>query len=249
MTAPPENTTMQVAPRPRRGRSLALLIVALGFAATPALAQDRQPPTEPARVQGVVVLEATSEPIPDALVSVVGTDIEAHTGPLGQFALSDVPVGPTWIRVTATGLPSVREQVEVSDGGVVFLQFRMPKDVFAVLDDVNVDVWSGQAATAEATSALELVAAKVPSISSITSADLGDRSNTAVRLRGVSSLTQSADPLIVVDDVVLRGTPPLEVLSHIPAGDVESIEVLRGPAAAFRYPFAANGVIAIKTKR
>jgi outer membrane cobalamin receptor len=179
---------------------------------------------------------------------VVGTDIEVRTGPLGQFAIADVPEGTAWVRVTAEGLPSVREQVDISGDGVVFLQFRMPEDVFAVLDDVNVDVWGAQGPSSEAASALELVAAKVPSISSITSADIGDRGQ-AIRLRGVSSLTQSGDPLIVVDDIVLRGAPPLELLSQIPAVDVESIEILRGPAAAFRYPFAANGVIAIKTKK
>jgi len=239
---------MSTAPHTLPIRSLALLAVTLGLTTAALQAQDRQSQAAPARVQGVVVMESTFEPIPDAVVTVVGTDIATRTGPLGQFALSDVAEGTAWIRVSAPGLPSVREQVEVSADGVVFLQFRMPEDVFAVLDDVNVDVWGGHGATAEATSALELVAAKVPSISSITSADIGDK-NAAVRLRGVSSLTQSGDPLIVVDDVVIRGAPPLELLSQIPAGDVESIEVLRGPAAAFRYPFAANGVISIRTKK
>jgi outer membrane receptor for ferrienterochelin and colicin len=30
---------------------------------------------------------------------------------------------------------------------------------------------------------------------------------------------------------------------------VAEIEILRGPAAAFLYPFAANGVVNVKTKR
>lgn len=239
---------MSIASSAQPVRSLALLLFALGGVAAQAQAQDRQPEGSPARIQGVVVMESTSQPVPDAVVTVVGTDIETRTGRLGQFAIPDDVEGTVWVRVTAEGLPSVREQVEVTEDGVVFMQFRMPEDVFAVLHDVNVDIWGGQSATAEAMSALELVAAKVPSISSITSADIGDR-NQAVHLRGVSSLTQSGDPLIVVDNVVLHGMPPLELLSRIPASDVESIEVLRGPAAAFRYPFAANGVIAITTKK
>ena len=40
-----------------------------------------------------------------------------------------------------------------------------------------------------------------------------------------------------------------DVLSQIPASDVEDIEVLRGPTAAFLYPFAANGVVEVRTKR
>lgn len=239
---------MSITPSTVHARSLTLFVAIFGLAAGAAQAQVEQAREQPARIQGVVVMESTFEPVPDAVVTVVGTDIEARTGSLGEFALQDVPEGTAWVRVTVPGLPSVREQVDVSADGVVFLQFRMPKDVFAVLDDVNVEVWGRRPATAEAASALDLVAAKVPSISSITSADIGDRS-AAVHLRGVSTLTQSGDPLIVVDDVLIRGTPPLELLSRIPASSVESVEILRGPAAAFRYPFAANGVISIKTKK
>jgi outer membrane receptor for ferrienterochelin and colicin len=77
---------------------------------------------------------------------------------------------------------------------------------------------------------------------------VGDNSG-AVRLRGFSSFILNGDPLVVVDDVAVQGVPPLQVLANIPAGDVESIEVLRGPAAAFRYPYAANGVISVRTRK
>jgi outer membrane receptor for ferrienterochelin and colicin len=40
-----------------------------------------------------------------------------------------------------------------------------------------------------------------------------------------------------------------DALERIPASDVERVEVLRGPAAAFLYPYAANGVINVVTKR
>ncbi len=40
----------------------------------------------------------------------------------------------------------------------------------------------------------------------------------------------------------------MEALSQIPASNVEKIEVLRGPAAAVRYPLAANGVVLVTTQ-
>jgi outer membrane receptor for ferrienterochelin and colicin len=41
----------------------------------------------------------------------------------------------------------------------------------------------------------------------------------------------------------------LDLLRMIPATDVADISVLRGPAAAFLYPYAANGVISVTTKK
>lgn len=226
--------------------STALLAMLCGI---PALLSAQEPPTTPpARVQGVVVHEATFEPIRDAVVTLVGTDIETRTGPLGQFAIADAPEGTAWVRVTAPGLPGVREQVEVTKDGVVFLQFRMPENVSAVLDEVLVDVSSPSELSADAKTALDMLALKLPSITGVMSGDLGSH-DAPLRLRGYSTLSQDGDPLIVVDDVAVNGDYPLETLSRIPASDVASIELLKGPAAAFRYPFAANGVILVRTRK
>lgn len=234
-------------------RGLGVLLVSLHVAAGTAQAQaaqaaQAQGQERQVRLQGVVVLESTFQPIANAVVTVIGTDFETHTGPMGDFAIADVPDGEVWVRVTAPGLPSVRERVELTGDGVVFLQFRMPEDVTALLDEMLVDVRAQGTSNTEARSALDLLAAKVPSINMRNPGDVGDN-DAAVRLRGFSSFTQNGDPLIVVDDVAVRGMPPLQLLSNIPAGDVESIEVLRGPAAAFRYPYAANGVIHVKTRK
>jgi outer membrane receptor protein involved in Fe transport len=74
------------------------------------------------------------------------------------------------------------------------------------------------------------------------------RGGGSAQLRGLSSLTQSGDPLVVIDGVVARGAG-LDLLRMIPATDVDEISVLRGPAAAFLYPYAANGVISVTTKK
>ena len=223
------------------GLGLAMLL-------TPDLAAAQQAAAPPAKLQGVVVRESTFEAIEGALVEVVGTDFKTRTGALGHFAIPDAPAGIAWVRVTVEGLPAYREQVDIKDEGVVFLQFRMPEDVFALLDELKVDIRAPSEETGHATNALQLLAQKVPSVASHASGDLGDY-DVAIRLRGFNSFLANGDPLIVIDGAAVQGPTAFETLSHIPANDVESIEVLRGPAAAFRYPFAANGVIQVRTRK
>lgn len=68
----------------------------------------------------------------------------------------------------------------------------------------------------------------------------------SIRLRGSTNLAVGRnEPMIIVDGVITKNT-----LADIDANDVESIEVLKGAAAASFYGSdAANGVINIVTKR
>ncbi|WP_337084983.1 SusC/RagA family TonB-linked outer membrane protein [Elizabethkingia anophelis] len=81
-----------------------------------------------------------------------------------------------------------------------------------------------------------------------------------VRLRGVSSITSSNDPLYVVDGIPISSSSPSgnvgyggqtgSLLSQLNLADVDSIEVLKDAAAAAIYGSrAANGVILITTKK
>jgi TonB-dependent SusC/RagA subfamily outer membrane receptor len=81
-----------------------------------------------------------------------------------------------------------------------------------------------------------------------------------LRVRAASSLTLSNDPIIYIDGVrmdasaargpVQRGGAGASRLNDVSAEDIESIEVIKGPAAATLYGTeASNGVIQIITKR
>ena len=85
-------------------------------------------------------------------------------------------------------------------------------------------------------------------ISGVTVARTAD-GGISVRVRGVSSFSQSNEPLYIVD-----GTPitpgPNGSLSGISPYDIESIKVLKDPASLTMYGSrGANGVILIKTKK
>lgn len=67
----------------------------------------------------------------------------------------------------------------------------------------------------------------------------------AIRLRASTSLTGSADPLIIIDGTISRLS-----LADINTEDVERMEVIKGAAASSLYGSdAANGVVQIFTKR
>ncbi|WP_188464638.1 SusC/RagA family TonB-linked outer membrane protein [Marivirga lumbricoides] len=76
-----------------------------------------------------------------------------------------------------------------------------------------------------------------------------------IRIRGVNSITGSADPLIVIDGVPVVNSDRSAIaasnpLSNINPADIESFEVLKdGSATAIYGSRAANGVILITTKR
>lgn len=76
-----------------------------------------------------------------------------------------------------------------------------------------------------------------------------------IRIRGVNSINQGRDPLIVLDGVPTysggySGVANSNVLSDINPADIESIDVLKdGSATAIYGSRAANGVIMITTKK
>ena len=220
------------------------------------LAAAAQQPLPGVLLGGVVVDELTGQPVEAATVSLVGTDIEAETGRFGGFAFTDAPLGTVSVHVTAPGHPSVVQEVDVRVDRILFIQFRLPS-VTTVLSELLVGVPGllvgvpGDESVARLLAQLtaaDLLAIKVPSTRR-TSGNIG-KNDEQINLRGYGSFNQDLQPLVVIDGVrVLGSGTALDILSQIPAYDVEDIQVLRGPTAAFLYPLAANGVIEVRTKR
>jgi TonB-dependent SusC/RagA subfamily outer membrane receptor len=65
---------------------------------------------------------------------------------------------------------------------------------------------------------------------------------TSIRIRGVTSINSSNEPLLIVDG------SPVQSLSYIAPADVESINVLKGSSTAIYGSRGAAGVVVIKTK-
>jgi hypothetical protein len=226
---------------------LGVPLVAMGLAtqAAPSFAQD----PEQSRFQGVVIDEATEQPIADARVVLLREGVEVRSRANGTFAFEDVSDGPLTVRVAAPGYPEIVEELELQPGRILFVQFLLPTTA-ALLDGILVTgrPAARSAGVGEAQTAADLLAREIPRLRS-SGGIVGQRDN-PTSLRGVSSFVLSVEPPVYLDGVRI-GTlsQALDVLNEIPARYVRNIEVLRGPAAAFLQLDGANGAILIETGR
>ncbi len=91
-------------------------------------------------------------------------------------------------------------------------------------------------------SASEALTGKMPGVQ-ITTTEGSPDADVKIRVRGGGSITQSNDPLYIVDGF------PVETISDIPASDIEDITVLKDASSTAIYGSrGANGVILVTTK-
>ena len=93
------------------------------------------------------------------------------------------------------------------------------------------------------TSASQILQGKLSGVSITQSSGIPGDDSSTIRIRGISSIDNNNDPLVIIDDI--QGT-----LDDINPADIESISVLKDAASAAIYGTRASaGVILIKTKR
>jgi hypothetical protein len=231
----------------------------LGFLLAPTLPLGAQ---ERGSVVGIVLDDLSGKPVAGAQVTLIGTDLRATVNEAGEFMFPNVPAGSVSVRIERPGYAALLERIDLEPDGVadfeVYLQplavlldellvtgRRESRDRGYSVAEVRPDRPGGYTAA-------DLLAASVPGLS--VAFDRGSGGGASIRIRGVTSITQSDAPLIFLDGILIsqpmsRADPAPTVLRQIPARDVARIRVLRGSAAATRYPNAANGVILIETVR
>ena len=67
-------------------------------------------------------------------------------------------------------------------------------------------------------------------------------SGNSIRIRGISSMNLSTEPLFVLDGIIISS------VDHLNPNDIESINVLKGSSASIYGSRGANGVIVIRSK-
>ena len=204
-----------------------------------------------ARVISGVVKDATGETIISASVVVKGTSIGTVTDFDGNYSL-DVPndakvlvfsyVGMKTQELNITGdvmnvvlseNSEVLEEVVVTGYGTT-----KKRDVVTSVASVGAD----QIKDIPVTSAAEALQGKLSGVS-VTTTEGSPDADVKIRVRGGTSLTQSNDPLYIVDGM------PVSSISDIAPSDIASMDVLKDAAATAIYGAqGANGVIIITTK-
>jgi len=220
-----------------------------------ALAQDF-------KVSGKVRNKSNGEVLNGATVTIKGTATAVATDAMGQFSIS-IPEKGAILLFTYTGFKTVTYPVknkmsnidilmEDANGSlnevvVVGYGTKRRKDLSTAVSSISAkDITSTP--TADAAQALQ---GKVSGVTIVQNSGApGGTGGTRIRIRGISSITGTNNPLIVVDGYPLPDQNADNVLNSFGTGDIESIDVLKDAAAASIYgQRASNGVIMITTKR
>jgi TonB-linked SusC/RagA family outer membrane protein len=227
-------------------------------------------------VQGLVRDAATGRGLPSAQVSIAGQGLGGLTNADGRFLILNVPIGEQTVQVTLIGHATQEQSATVQAGSVTTVDFQLSTSALELDEVVVTGTAGGTQRRAIGNVVTNVVPDQVLSRSPIQSVDqlIGQRTpglvmmpgtgqvgtGTAPRIRGVSSVTQGNDPIIYLDGVRMdsdprrgpgqRGGSNISRLNDIHPADIESIEIIKGPAAATLYGTeASNGVIQIITKR
>lgn len=218
-------------------------------------------------VIGKIVDSSTKIGIPNVTVSLVGTKLGTTSDASGSFKILSIPPGSQTISVKLLGYGSKLLPIVVKESSpttttiylvpgsttlteVVTTATGNQRRVEVAHDIAKIDAAAVMQRSPVRTVTDLLEAAQIPGIYiQRQSGDPG--SPTRIRIRGVGSISQSNDPVIILDGVWIdgsRGRPSR--IDDIDPSTIESVEIVRGPSAATLYgQDASNGIIVITTKK
>ncbi len=247
--------------------ALYLLVFAEFSFATHGLAGDLIQQSIEITIQGNVS-DPDGNSLPGASVLVVGTTIGTITDDNGRFSII-VPESATSLEISYLGF--VKLLVEISNRTVINIVLQPDISVLSEVVVVGYGVeqrklLTGSVGLLESESLKDLPTATIDGLlqGQTTGVQVSQNSGTpggemSVRIRGVSSIGGSSQPLYVIDGIPVttgdfaqlgfegQGT---NALSDLSPSDIESISILKDASAAAIYGArASNGVVVIKTKR
>ena len=225
-------------------------------------------------IAGTVTDRGTGQPIASAVITVVGTTRRTLTDPGGRFQFTDVPGTTAVLQVRVIGYRTAEDTVDVGDSSVRITLEQRALD----LSRVVVTGIPQATERRQIGNAISLVdAAKITETTPVNDFQslLNGRvagvliqpatgavgSGSRIRIRGASSFSLSSQPLVYVDGVRVNadfasgptnqdfGSSSISRFNDFNPDQIESIEVVKGPAATTLYGTeASNGVIQIITK-
>ncbi len=225
-------------------------------------------------ISGTITAQGTADPLQDVRVLVTGTSLVATSGPDGKYTVRRVPTGTAEINVLRVGFQAQKKSVRVLDGQTATLDFTMAQSVVQLADVVTTA--TGEQRRVEIGNAVDNVSvsklteaepirnisdvlnARVPGVMVEGGGQTG--SGQRIRIRGVSSVSLSNDPIYIIDGIRMtannsssafgNGGSNFSRLGDIDPQQIENIEIVKGPSAATLYGTdAANGVVVITTKK
>ena len=236
-------------------------------------------------VTGTVTDSATGSAVAGAEVFLEGTKWRAGTGENGHYRLTTVRPGSYTLTVRRIGYAKQSQAVTVAPDTAVTVDVvlrpaptqlnelvstatgdQRALELGHVVARINVDSLVKEAPISNLS---ELLQSRVPGLQVLTGSGGVAGGAVSLNLRGLTSLSLSSEPIVIVDGVRFKSTNQIikqgaftaeedtrgqgelrSPLNDLNVNDIETVEVVKGPSASTLYgPDAANGVILISTKR
>lgn len=205
-------------------------------------------------VTGKVTDAKEGQPLESVSVRIKGASTATQTKADGSFSIQ-VPPTARYLEISSVGYEPQEVQIgssknltisltstlaELQDVVVVGYGTQKRKDVTSAVTTVKSEAFNQGGAR----NALDLIQGKVAGLAITRTGSSNPNSGVSVQLRGVTSITGSLSPLIVIDGI------PGGNLDLLQQDDVESFDVLKDGSAAAIYGTRGNGgVILVTTKK
>jgi TonB-dependent starch-binding outer membrane protein SusC len=254
------------------------MVAIIAVAAMIGLAADAVEAQTTGTIRGQVIEGATQRPLAGVVITIAGTNHGALTNTNGAYLLTNIPVGSHRLVAQMIGYGLADATVTVRAGETAELNFQLSQTAIE-LDGLVVTGTPGVvqkrtlgnhvggidaanlAEVTPMTSVAQMLTARTPGLTVMAgSGQVGTAHN--YKIRGAASLSAGNHPVFYVDGIRIRSgsqdgfgtsnntTRETSYLDNINPDDIESIEVIKGPAAATLYGAdAASGVIQIITKK
>ena len=251
----------------RRAPGLGLLTIAVLMSLPGAVSAQE------GRVSGVVVDARSQQPLAGVQVAVPELQRGVLTDVRGRFRLEGLAGEAVTLRIVMVGYRTVTQVAQVGDQSVQILMTEVALDLEGIVVTGTAGGTRSRAIgnavgrvgvediirQAPIQNVQGLLSGRVAGVVVMPSSGMVGTGG-VTRIRGVSSLSLSNEPLIYIDGVRVNNDPAggpnirqgrqVNRLNDINPNDIESIEVIKGPAAATLYGTeASNGVIQIITKK
>ena len=226
-------------------------------------------------VTGQVTDSRSGAPVGAVQVFIQALDLGGLSQQNGRYLLQNVPAGTHQLSVARIGYRTISQQITVG-GGTVEQNFTIAIQALALDEIVVTGTAGGTQRRAIGNVVGQVRASEITEIAAITNMQdlMGGRepglsfmrgsgmvgTGSPIRIRGIASLSLNSQPLIFVDGIRvdnsydagpnLRDGSQTSTLDDLSPSEIESIEIIKGPAAATLYGTEASaGVIQIITKR
>lgn len=220
------------------------------------------------------VVTATGESVSGATIKVEGSTRAVAADNNGIFALTGLKAGSYKLRISAVGYESLVKDIRVQDNEISDYEFvlqqgnaRMDEVVVTALGITRKErsvgystqqISGSNLTVAKEQNVLGSLGGKIAGVQVSGSSGASMGGTQKIQIRGVNSVTGDGEPLVVVDNTPISNTNYADkggrdygnLAQDINPEDIESVNVLKGPAASALYGLRGQfGVILITTRK